>query len=240
MAASLRGEWTGGTPPYGYMIEQKRLVPNPSTAPIIRRIFDEYASGGTSLRELADKFNSGKIPAPAGKMWRFTRIRKYLSDDLYLGVWTWPKNPDGRYHHATADGIVKGPNTRKARGYRTCKNPIVIPDNHEPLVEKATFDRCQQLLSKRPRNTSPYKSKHNPYRLAGLLKCAHCGSSMIGILRNYRGHPEYTNRSYVCSGYTRPILPSSERPSAKWSPRSKCGSSGERFAPQSGHSSNGD
>jgi len=134
-----------------------------------------------------------------------------LADDVYVGTWVWPKNPEGKYYHATAEGIIEGPNRQKARGYRTCANPLVIENNHKALVSKEVFDRCQRVLGERQRNTSPYHATKTIYRLAGLLKCGHCGASMVGILCNYREHPEWRNRSYLCSNYHQKGLEACQR-----------------------------
>jgi len=197
LAASLRGEWTGGAPPFGYLIVDKHLVPDPLTAPIILRIFEDY-DRGLSLRDIAAALNRDRVPTVRGKGWRFPLVRRYLTDPVYIGTWVWPKSPEGKYHHATADGIQDGPSTRKGRHYRPGENPIIIPNNHKPIVGRGLFDRCGVKLKENTLNKSPYKAKREPYLLAGLLKCAHCNGSMVGILRTYRT-PDWTNRSYVCA-----------------------------------------
>jgi DNA invertase Pin-like site-specific DNA recombinase len=200
LAGAAQGLWQGGPPPYGYKLKDRRLVPDPKTAPIVRRIFAELAAGRTA-RDVADRLNRDGIPGPGGKPWRFSRITKLVKKRVYLGEFRYGDNPEGRYHWASAAGIQEGANTPKGRHYRAETSPVVIAKAHKPLVTVAEFERCQQQLTARTLIKSPYRPEGNPYLLAGLLKCGHCDSGMVGIKSNYSGHPEWTRRYYMCSGY---------------------------------------
>lgn len=198
LAKAKLGLWQGGIAPYGYRIVDRKIVVDPATAPVVRRIFAEYADHGTSLRSLADKLNNEKIPSPGGKKWRFMGIRVMLMHDVYVGTYTYAKSSDAKYNHATKDGIVEGPNRVKTRGYRNNSSYPSIPNNHEAIVSPETFAKVQRMFKDRKRDTSPYKSKRRPYLLTGLCRCGHCGNTLIGAMSNYHA---YTNRIYVCSGY---------------------------------------
>lgn len=67
--------------PYGYQKENKRLVINKSTAPTIRRIFNDYISGVSACR-IAKNFNEEKV---GNKKWHSTTIDKILSNSIYIG-----------------------------------------------------------------------------------------------------------------------------------------------------------
>lgn len=198
MARAKTGRWQGGPAPYGYTLVDSKLVPDPATAPILKRIFAEYADNGVSLRGLAEKLNLEGIPSPGGTTWRFMGIRRMLQHDLYVGTFTYGKNPEGKYHHANGSDIVEGPHRDKRPGHRSNEHYLTIADNHPALIDKATFAKVQATFKRRQRDTTPYKSKRQPYPLAGVCRCGHCGNSMIGMVQNYR---EWTHRVYVCSGY---------------------------------------
>ena len=58
-AKGERGERVGTTIPYGYMKNPdnpKQFIPNPETAPIVKRIFEMYASG-IGIVKICDKLS---------------------------------------------------------------------------------------------------------------------------------------------------------------------------------------
>lgn len=200
LAGAAQGLWQGGPAPYGYQIVDQRIVVDPDTAPVVRRIF-KMLLDGKSTREIASELNAEGIPGPYGGTWRFSRVCKLVKKRIYMGEYRYGDNPEGRYHWANADGVQAGANTRKGRHWRFETNPLVIPHNHEALVSEADFERCQQILRDRTLNKSPYRPKGQPYRLAGILKCGHCGGSMVGVKKTYPGSDGPTNRTYVCANY---------------------------------------
>lgn len=62
----LKGKYCGGFIPFGYKLENGRLVPDERTAPIAREIFQRYASGERKADILADLKKRG-IKSPKGK-----------------------------------------------------------------------------------------------------------------------------------------------------------------------------
>ncbi len=71
------------------------------------------------------------------------------------------------------------------------------PGQHEPLVDRATFDRVQQLLG-----GQVYRSHELTYA-GGLIACGHCGRPITGeiIQKNFSTGTKYY-RYYRCAGYT--------------------------------------
>lgn len=66
-------------------------------------------------------------------------------------------------------------------GYNQYKNKI-YKGNHEPIIDKKTFDLAQELIEERrvtATNPRPFRTK---YMLSGLLRCAKCGSLMTVVL----------------------------------------------------------
>lgn len=61
-----KGEFVASQTPYGYMKspdEKRKMVPNPDTAPVVRRIFD-MAFEGNKSSEIAIFLNDCKIETP--------------------------------------------------------------------------------------------------------------------------------------------------------------------------------
>jgi hypothetical protein len=55
-----------------------------------------------------------------------------------------------------------------------------LPAPHEPLVEKALFERAQEILQERSEDVSRRRTNQSKYLLTGLVKCAHCGKRYLG------------------------------------------------------------
>jgi DNA invertase Pin-like site-specific DNA recombinase len=53
--------------PLGYVNKNKRIVPDPEIAPLIKKTFEAYATGNFTLREVRDKFNTLGLSVKASK-----------------------------------------------------------------------------------------------------------------------------------------------------------------------------
>lgn len=86
-------------------------------------------------------------------------------------------------------------------GIRKC-GEIEVPNAHEPLVDKDTWDRVQFRLNSKPRKGTPWpqglhpKQRVSSYLLSGLIRCAQCGSAMIGSYDKLKSGTRW--RFYVC------------------------------------------
>jgi site-specific DNA recombinase len=82
-----KGKWTGGTRPYGYLVdrEQDRLAPHPAEAPILRQIFDLYVAGRHGTRTIATILNNRGLTNRAGKPWSGHNIGRIIANRVYLG-----------------------------------------------------------------------------------------------------------------------------------------------------------
>jgi DNA invertase Pin-like site-specific DNA recombinase len=230
LAAALRGQWCGGPPPFGYRVRYRTvevdgkrrlrpecLEPDPETAPILRWVFAEYATGEVGLRYLADRLNARGVPPPLhefraaaaarkGKpipspMWSSASVRKLLTNPRYLGSAVWNESTQGTFCCVVDMKIEPKAGARYRRN--AAKDRVVIQGTHEALVDATTFNRVQDLLAQRRRRTTPKKGGGD-FVLTGLLRCGHCGSPMVGrtaYSRNRRGPKVTMGRRYVCSGY---------------------------------------
>jgi site-specific DNA recombinase len=117
MAAQARteGRFLGGRPPYGYRLVDAgphpnpgksahgqrlhRLEPDPATAPVVQRIFEEYVSGA-GLYAIAERLTREGIPSPSandpernlhrhGKAWSKLAVRAILANPRYTGRQVW-------------------------------------------------------------------------------------------------------------------------------------------------------
>ena len=103
-AKAERGERIGSKLPYGYMkSEDNRLVPDPDTAPVVKRIFDMYVNG-VGTRTIAMTLERDKIMSPSAYayykygrkenglklnnpyLWSDVTLRGMLVNEVYIGT----------------------------------------------------------------------------------------------------------------------------------------------------------
>jgi len=89
-------------------------------------------------------------------------------------------------------------------GIRKCAE-LEVPDAHEPLIDEEMWHQVQARLLRAPRrgHSWPKDREHpsraaSPYLLSGLIRCAYCGSAMIGraVTRSSRRGKRW--RCYLC------------------------------------------
>lgn len=194
-AKHKKGQWVGAYAPYGYKKDpnnKNHLVPDPNTAPIVKRIFN-LAQSGTKTSDIALALNKDKIPTPseyfrslhpdskrfAGaseqNCWNTANIKRILKTKLYTGA------------------MVS--NTRK---WKSIDNPrtekldesqwIIVPNCHEAIVTDEEFEKAQTAIRKynRNENTAP-----RDYPMRSLIICGVCGRAMLR-------HPQGKRKYYVC------------------------------------------
>ena len=196
-----RGERVGTTIPYGYMKnpdDLKQIVPNPETAPIVKRIFEMYASGIGIVR-IIRIFYAEKVIAPSvyafnrtGNRsgnpdlsrpynWGQTTIRKMLENRMYVGdtvnFKTYSKS-----------------NKLKKRLKNSEENILIFENTHEAIIDRKTFDMVQKHFAGRKR-----PDKHGEMdKFAGYLFCSECGKRLY-LHRGKTIDPAKNN--FMCGGY---------------------------------------
>ena len=202
-AKGERGERISTAIPYGYMKDPndpKRIIPDPETAPIVKRIF-EMSAMGIGIVKICDTLSKEKFLRPSVYLfqktgnrsgnpnpnrpyhWALTTIRRILSIQVYCGdtvnFKTYSKS-----------------NKLKKRLNNSPENILVFKDIHEAIIDRVTFDVVQKHFEgkKRP------DSFGNVDKYAGYLFCEECKSRLY--LRQGRTiAPE--NNNYSCSGHSK-------------------------------------
>lgn len=190
-----KGKWVGGCTPFGYMKDPKdknHLIINENEAPIVKKIFS-LASSGMTYYQIKDKLTSEKVPTPSmirnnnrkGKMakkgiWSTRTIKGILSNELYLGDMV--QNRRSRISYK----IRKVVSNNK-------EDYIIVKNTHEPLIDKKTFYKINELLE-----NCKVRTKKKTYRLLdGLLYCGEC-KHRISIC-----NPNEAGRTYMVCNYYR-------------------------------------
>ncbi len=193
-AKGERGERVGTTTPYGYMKdENKHLMPNPETAPVVKRIF-EMSAEGKGIRKICDILSADKILCPSaytaqkvGKPktkpyhWAQKTVREMLANRIYCG-----------------DTVNFSTYTKSYKLKKTLKNEpenmLIFENTHEAIISRKLFDVVQKHYEGRKKSDKFGETD----KYAGYLYCAECGS------RLYISRSKKMNRSkfhYMCAGY---------------------------------------
>lgn len=200
-AKGERGERVGTTIPYGYMKDPnnpKQYIPDPETAPIVKRIFEIYASG-IGIVKICDRLSSEKIICPSvyafrksGSKsgnpdlsrpyhWAQNTVRKMLSNQEYAGdtvnFKTYSKS-----------------NKLKKRLKNDPENILIFKDTHEAIIDRKTFEMVQRHFAGRKR---PDKQGEMD-KYAGFLFCGECGKRLY-LHRGKTVKPE--NNNFQCGGF---------------------------------------
>jgi site-specific DNA recombinase len=154
---AARGEWCGGTPPYGYLIgDNKRLVLDPEKAPIVKRIFLEW-NGGRSLLQISQILRNIKAPTARNGRWGNWQVSTILRSYTYTGNLVY-----GRWN-----GSGKG------RKFSDKDTWTIAFRSHEPIIDEDTFNMAQIKLLEIDKIYKQKKCKN--YLFAGRVYCGICG-----------------------------------------------------------------
>ena len=158
------GEHTGGKPPLGYRIENKRLVPDEKEAPIVRRIFAEYAAG-SSYKKIIEGLNRDGLTTKRGKPFGANSLHDLLHNEKYIGVQIYGKaihREDGsRNTHAQSPDMIR------------------IEDAHAPLVDRVIFQKVQERMANNKGKGGGRPAEKREYPLRGKVFCGECGAPLV-------------------------------------------------------------
>lgn len=180
----------GGTiskAPIGYINTRERVegreirtvIIDPDRAPLVRMAFDLYATGDYSISDLRDRLEEAGLRTPmTAKRSPAALSRSQVHRMLH---------DDYYIGVVTWDG-AKNPNGR-----------------HEPLIDKATFQKVQEIL--KSAMLSGNRTRRHKHYLRGSLYCGYCGHRMVyhrvrgnGGVYQYFGCLSRQGRREPCEG----------------------------------------
>jgi site-specific DNA recombinase len=126
-ASRKKGKWTGGTVPLGYDAKDKKLVINKIEAETVRTIFRRYQELKSFARLVADLDKRGIVTKR-----RNTKAAKYQGGIPFTY---------GPLAYFLKNRIYLGEMHHGGKWFK---------GEHEPIVDRETFDRVQQLLKGAP------------------------------------------------------------------------------------------
>lgn len=151
---------------YGYHWEGDTLVPTPEEAAIVKRIFQNFLDGKSRL-ETEREFAAEGITTREGKRWVDSNIKSILCNITYTGNLLLQKE------------FMSDPITKKRKKNRGELPQYYVPNTHEAIIDKETFDFVQAEMARR-RELGPLANKAlNTTCFTGKIKCAFCGQSYM-------------------------------------------------------------
>ena len=193
------GKFIGSGPSYGYIrdpLDKGHLIPNPETAPIVKKIF-KWRAEGIGTTEIATRLNDMNVLTPAGykktnyssrlidrDSWNISTVKKILSNRIYTG--------DMVQHTQTKVNY-------KSKKKITLDESlwVIVENTHEPLVDKETFKYVNSLGKRKTRNYG-LKTERQKRILEGKIFCKECGNRLSVY---YRKKLDYW--SINCNRYSR-------------------------------------
>lgn len=160
-----RGEYVAGTCPFGYRLEEKKLVIYEPEAEIVRGIFEAYLSGA-SIHELARDMTNKEVQKSRSDTWHYVTIYYILTNEKYMGDTLLQKT----YKTDTLPFVKKINNGEKDQYY--------VTDSHEPIIDKEMFEATQKLLQSKSEYFGTRKPKQS-YALSKKIRCKECGAFYI-------------------------------------------------------------
>ena len=148
-----QGGWMGGPPPFGYSLEDSRLLPNDKEKEWVQFIYESY-NDGKSLDEIRTKLlQSGVFTKRGNPVWSHGSINKLLTNTHYEGYYT--------YTDKKSEETIR----------------IVCPRLLSSLLVKSVRDlRERRSYGKTGNKRTKTSNQKYTYLLTGLLVCGHCGS----------------------------------------------------------------
>jgi DNA invertase Pin-like site-specific DNA recombinase len=198
---ALNGEFTGPYAPYGYRKspeDKHKLIPNPDTADVVRRIFELAASGMTAFK-IGTVLKKDKILKP--RAYTMQETGKYVSESFVNYPYDWSQktiitvlqNRVYLGHMVSNRSTTKSFKSKKLVAVDESEW-IIVENTHAPLVDEDTFQAAQKAAEVKRRTDTGA-----PHLFAGLLRCPDCGKAMHYLKRQERSY----SASYSCNTYSR-------------------------------------
>lgn len=171
------GNYIGTRPPYGYSIKYDNnggriLAPDLEQAEVVRLIFELYTTKSMGSSKISRELNKLGYLSYTGKSWEPSAVINILKNAVYIGRVQWKKKEQKKSKIA---GKQRDTRTRPVEEWIDAKG------KHEAIVSEDTYNLAQDRL--KSKYHSPYQIEDGKMKitttLAGLIKCADCGATMV-------------------------------------------------------------
>ena len=168
-----QGGWNGAKAPYGYKIEDGKLVISPTEAEHIRIIFEKYVSTNMGAIGVAKWMNDHGYKKSLNTYnskdyFSVSFVDKLLKNYAYVGKIAYGKSKtvlregtEDEYHRILTDDYD------------------VYEGQHEAIIDEETWEVAQAKIKGRFGKRDPLEKEH-AYIYSALVKCPICGKSLYG------------------------------------------------------------
>ncbi|MCD8075193.1 MAG: recombinase family protein [Lachnospiraceae bacterium] len=151
---------------FGFKKEGKEeYLVDEETAPIVRRIFDEYIHG-KKTKEIAAELEAEGLPAPKDGHWQYSTVDFLLTNEKYCG--------DAQCQKSYVENHLTH---KRRRNDQTLVPGYYIHEHHEAIVSREDFELAQTI-----RNLRSRKGKRIQYPYGDKITCPVCGKKMERIV----------------------------------------------------------
>ena len=170
------GFWHGGPAPFGYRIENKKLVVEKTEAKWVKNIFDDCLRGVSILKIKKTLDSKGVIPRRKKGLWTLGSIQALLKNTHYIG------------HYSFKD--------------KKTENPIEV--KCPVIVDELVWKSVQQSRTPQNARTQQKNKTKRFYMLRDLMFCGHCGRPISGRIKEEKNEYLYycpnKERDWVVNG----------------------------------------
>ncbi|WNX85756.1 recombinase family protein [Agathobaculum sp. NTUH-O15-33] len=173
--------------PIGYRMIDGQYAIDPDTAPIVRKVYDDFIAG-KGILTISHELTALGVRSRFGNPIDNRAIKYILRNPVYLGKVRW--TPSGR--------------TR-----RKWDNPdtLTIDSDHPPIITAEAYETAQRLLDEREIKHGRYaREDGQPFALKGLVRCSCCGATLTRQKGRATGKG---GPSLQCHNYSRGSCPES-------------------------------
>ncbi len=163
----------------GYNVKNGILTINEEEAPIVRAIFHKYTNEGKGTYVIARELSEEGMRPKRIAQWSNVVILRVLKNEKYVGDLCQKKTITPNYL------------THKKKYNNGEEKLIIIPNHHEPIIERELWNRTQEELKKRSITENQKTKYSNRYWCSGKLYCGICGRHFVSRTKKYKDGMTY-------------------------------------------------
>ena len=157
-----QGNMVGLRQMFGYNIVRGVITINSVEAAIVRSIFEQYVSGGSTVG-IARALEASGVPTVSGGRWNGSRVRDILKNEKYLGNALLQK----KY---VADHLTK----RLVRNHGELTQ-YYVEGTHDAIIGPDTYELAQRRIAQNTEKCNIKKPTTARYPFSGKIVCGNCG-----------------------------------------------------------------
>ncbi len=167
-AIRKRGGYIGGCTPFGYLVQDKHLVPDPERRDVVRKMFECFLQTA-SEKAVAAMVEECGATRRDGRPWNLSYVGRILRNRVYCGEVMFRGEPVQAEHEALVPKEL----------WEAVNN--LIKEHAEASAARPCADQ-----------------RSTPHPLAGLVRCGHCGGAMSPSSTHSRHDHSKVYRYFAC------------------------------------------